>query len=64
MDSVWISPNEALRLHAAGEFGLMVVTRMQLENFARYTTADEFIAMARDNREFPTYAPDRPPPAS
>jgi 8-oxo-dGTP pyrophosphatase MutT (NUDIX family) len=64
VDSVWISPNQALRLHAAGEFGLMVVTRMQLENFAQYTSADEFIAMARDNREFPTYAPNKPPPAS
>jgi 8-oxo-dGTP pyrophosphatase MutT (NUDIX family) len=64
VDSIWISPNEALRLHAAGEFGLMVVTRMQLEDFARYTTADEFIAMAKDNREFPTYAPTRPPASS
>jgi len=61
VDSVWISPTEALKRHAADDFGLMQVTRMQLENFSQYVTAAEFVKMARENREFPTHAPSLPP---
>ena len=39
-DSVWISPSEALRRNTADEFGLMAVTRLQLQSL------DEFPSMA------------------
>ena len=39
-DSVWISPSQALRRNTADEFGLMAVTRLQLQ------ALDEFSSMA------------------
>ncbi len=61
VDSLWISPNEALTRYRDGDLGLMKVTEMQLANFSQYTTADEFLLMAKDNRSFPTYDPGSTP---
>ncbi|MEJ6514976.1 MAG: hypothetical protein QNL97_02190 [Pseudomonadales bacterium] len=61
VDSCWISPTEAIRLNDKEEFGLMRVTRHQLETFAKYETADEYIAMAETNAHFPTTNPSNHP---
>lgn len=63
VDSVWISPGEALRLNAAGDFGMMAVTVKQLSDLAQHQTVQDLITMARNNREFPTYRPVLPPGA-
>ncbi len=60
VDSLWISPSKALELHARDKFGMMAVTARQLTAFSEYNTADDFIQMARDNTEFPTYHPTLP----
>ena len=61
VDSVWISPNNALALHEKDDFGLMLVTKKQLSDFAAYTTAAEFLEMARSNQDFPTFNPSLAP---
>ncbi|MCB1646412.1 MAG: NUDIX hydrolase [Pseudomonadales bacterium] len=61
VDSLWISPDEALKKHAAGEFGLMRVTERQLSDFAQYRSAAEFLDMAKNNRDFPFHQPVLPP---
>jgi 8-oxo-dGTP pyrophosphatase MutT (NUDIX family) len=59
-DSVWISPSQALRRNTADEFGLMAVTRLQLQ------ALDEFSSMAalHDNistqTRFPIHRPAVP----
>jgi 8-oxo-dGTP pyrophosphatase MutT (NUDIX family) len=63
VDSTWISPDEALRLNAAGEFGMMAVTVKQLSDLAQHQTVKDLISMARNNREFPTHRPVLPPGA-
>jgi 8-oxo-dGTP pyrophosphatase MutT (NUDIX family) len=63
VDSRWISPDEALRLNEAGEFGMMAVTVKQLSDLAQHQTINDLIAMARDNRDFPTHRPVMPPGA-
>ncbi len=62
VDSVWISPGEALRRHSedGDHFGLMRVTEMQLKTFNEFTTVEKFLNMARENDDFPTYRPDVP----
>jgi 8-oxo-dGTP pyrophosphatase MutT (NUDIX family) len=60
VDSVWISPDDALRQNDAGEFGLMAVTQKQLSSLAEYDSVGDLIAMAEDNDEFPTYRPVMP----
>jgi len=61
VDSRWISPGRALELYEKEEFGLMAVTAKQLQDFAGYKTADEFLEMAMTNTDFPTYKPAIPP---
>jgi len=60
VDSLWISPSKALELHDKDEFGMMAVTARQLTSFSKYDTAEDFIHMARNNQEFPTYKPTLP----
>ncbi|MGE0625517.1 MAG: hypothetical protein AB7I04_07025 [Pseudomonadales bacterium] len=57
VDSVWISPAEAIERNDAGSFDLMRVTRMQLEMLAEQATHAELIDWARGNRSFPVYRP-------
>lgn len=61
VDSIWISPGDALRLNEAGEFGMMSVTVKQLTDLRRHESVHDLLAMARENRDFPTYRPELPP---
>ena len=58
--SVWITPQEALEREARQEFGLMNVTRTQLETLANYATKDALIDMARSQQEFSVRRPVLP----
>ncbi len=57
VDSLWISPADALARNDAGEFDLMRVTRIQLETLAEQPTHDALLAWARQARDFPIYRP-------
>ena len=57
VDSVWISPQEALARNDAKEFNLMNVTRMQLETLAQHATAQALVTWAETNTNFPTRRP-------
>ena len=61
VDSIWISPSDALERNHRGEFGMMAVTQKQLADFDRFKTVEEYMAMVKTNREFPTYKPVLPP---
>ena len=61
VDSIWITPGQALARNAAGEFDLMAVTRAQLERLARFDSARALLSAAAENRYFPTYRPKLPP---
>jgi 8-oxo-dGTP pyrophosphatase MutT (NUDIX family) len=61
VDSIWISPREALRRNDAKEFDLMNVTRSQLERLAESRSKSEALAAAAANTEFPTFRPQLPP---
>ena len=56
-DSVWISPADALTKNDRGEFGLMSVTRRQLETLADFGTMRALHDLMTNEREFPTYRP-------
>lgn len=60
VDSLWISPREALARNDAREFDLMRVTRMQLETLARYPGKAELLADAVAQRDFPVFRPQVP----
>jgi len=60
VESTWISASEALTRHAAQEFDLMVVTRMQLEMLAEHRTLDALVDWAQANLTFPVYRPAVP----
>ena len=57
VDSIWISPIEALERHVANEFGLMNVTRIQLEVLAGYKSREALLTMATNNEHFPIHRP-------
>lgn len=57
VDSIWISPGEAIARNDAGSFDLMRVTRMQLEMLSEQRTHADLLAWARGNRRFPVYRP-------
>lgn len=61
VDSIWISPAEALRRNDAKEFDLMRVTRTQLEELARFGSKAEALAAAAANTEFRIFRPQLPP---
>lgn len=58
--SIWISASEALLRHAAGEFDLMVVTRIQLEMLAEHDSLPALVRWAQLKEEFPVYRPPVP----
>jgi len=60
VDSIWISPAEALRRNDAREFDLMRVTRSQLEGLAQFRSKAEALAAAAANTEFPVSRPQLP----
>ena len=60
VDSVWITPQEALRKFAADEFGLMRITQMQLTELAEHNTMESLLAMAKSRQEFPVSRPVLP----
>ena len=61
VESIWITPQEALNLHKKKEFGLMNVTRIQLEKLALFPNKTELIAMAENQEEFLVRRPILPP---
>ena len=63
VDSTWITPQEALARHAAKEFDLMTVTRIQLEALAQYPDKAALLDMAANNQHFPVSRPVLPPGA-
>ena len=63
VDSVWISPQEALARHADKEFDLMNVTRMQLEWLSEFANKQAVLDMARQKETFQIVRPMLPPGA-
>lgn len=61
VDSIWVSPQEALSRHADGDFGMMNVTRIQLEWLAEYPDKQAVLDMAASEREIPVSRPVLPP---
>ncbi len=61
VDSIWISPQEALARNAAKEFDLMNVTRIQLEWLAAYQDKQAVLEMASNQQEFAVRRPILPP---
>ena len=61
VDSVWLSPEEALRRHADGTFGLMRVTERQLQTLSRHRRAADVVAMAVAQQQFQVQRPVLPP---
>ena len=57
VDSIWITPEDALRRNAAKEFDLMNVTRMQLEWLAEYPSKQALLSMAEQRTEFSVRRP-------
>lgn len=60
VDSIWITPQDALARHAEGEFDLMNVTRMQLETLAQYADKQAVLSMAAQRQEFTVRRPVLP----
>ena len=60
VDSIWITPEEALERHARDDFGLMNVTRMQLEVLAGYTDKQAVLDMAASPRQIEIRRPVLP----
>ncbi|MGI9327873.1 MAG: NUDIX hydrolase [Pseudomonadales bacterium] len=60
VDSIWISPKEALQRNAAKDFDLMNVTRFQLQALAEFDSVQAVLAMAANNTQFPVSRPDLP----
>lgn len=57
VDSIWISPAEALERNDAGEFDLMRVTRLQLETLAVHPDRATLVAHVCAQRHFPVHRP-------
>ena len=60
VDSIWISPRQALERHAEDEFGLMVVTRVQLEALLEFESLNSLSQARAGATEFPTHRPVLP----
>ena len=60
VDSIWITPQEALERHAAKEFDLMNVTRIQLEALAQSPTKAALLEMSVNKQHFSTMRPVLP----
>ena len=63
VDSIWITPEEALERNRAREFDLMNVTRMQLEWLADFKNKQEVLQMASAQQDFVVRRPILPPGA-
>ena len=63
VDSIWISPQEALARNQAKELDLMQVTSHQLRQLADHPSAEAALAAAAANRRFPVHRPVLPPNA-
>ncbi len=61
VDSVWITPQQALQRHADKEFDLMNVTRIQLEWLAELPDKSSVLEMAANKTDFPVRRPILPP---
>ena len=61
VDSIWITPQDALARNAAKEFDLMNVTRMQLEWLAAYPDKQAVMDMAEAQSSFSIRRPVLPP---
>jgi 8-oxo-dGTP pyrophosphatase MutT (NUDIX family) len=59
-DSVWISPRQALALNQRGEFDLMRVTSVQLEQLCEHNSKAALLAAAAARHEFPIFRPRVP----
>lgn len=59
VDGVWIEPHAALGRHAAGDFQLVLPTRMHLQRLSAYRTLDELLADAA-TKPIRTVLPGRP----
>ena len=57
VDSIWISPPDAIERNDAGEFDLMRVTRMQLEMLAEQDSHSALIDWLHGLTDFPMYRP-------
>lgn len=62
-DSCWITPEQALERHRAGDFDLMAVTVKQLEGLCRFDSIDALHRWALSPRPMPTIRPVLPPGA-
>ena len=60
VDSIWISPAEAIEQNDAQAFDLMRVTRMQLEMLAERRSHADLLSWARERHSFPIYRPGLP----
>lgn len=60
VDSIWISPQEALKRNANKEFDLMNVTRMQLEWLSDCPDKQAVLRMAEEKSEFSVRRPAIP----
>lgn len=63
VDSIWISPQEALERNKAKEFDLMNVTRIQLERLAEHADKQAVLEMALAQQSFHVNRPVLPPGA-
>jgi len=60
VDSLWISPNDALELHAKDKFGLMAVTRIQLESLLDFKDLNSLSKARLATQKFPIFRPVLP----
>lgn len=60
VDSIWISPAEAIARNDADEFDLMRVTRMQLEMLAERSSHADLLDWVHGLSHFPVYRPAVP----
>jgi len=60
VESIWISPADALARNAAREFDLMNVTRMQLEKLAEFSSAADLLADSARKTKFLVHRPQVP----
>jgi 8-oxo-dGTP pyrophosphatase MutT (NUDIX family) len=60
VDTVWIRPREALLRNDAGDFGLMAVTRRQLETLAGFAGVGALESAMLNRTEYPIFRPHLP----
>jgi 8-oxo-dGTP pyrophosphatase MutT (NUDIX family) len=60
VDSLWIPPREAIARNDAGDFGLMAVTRRQLETLAGFASVAALEAELLTRIEYPIFRPHLP----